>query len=49
MTTPDCKFYIKGGRCAHQGAPTPGKSWCIGKEACGVYEQDKAKAEKGEA
>ena len=34
-----CKYYIKGGLCASSDAPKPGHSECIGKDACGSFEQ----------
>jgi len=33
-TYPECKFYIKGGKCSHQYAPNPYHSYCIGRKAC---------------
>jgi len=37
-TYPECKFYLKGGKCSHLDAPNPGHSRCIGKEACSSWE-----------
>ncbi len=38
-TSPDCAFYLKGGKCGHFDAPNPGHSWCIGKEDCPDYQK----------
>jgi len=35
-----CKFYIEGGKCSHEEAPEPYQSECIGKDACGAWEDN---------
>ncbi|KKL67539.1 hypothetical protein LCGC14_2133980 [marine sediment metagenome] len=35
MTSKDCKYYLKGGKCSHKYAPHPNHSWCIGDEEIG--------------
>ena len=33
-------FYLEGGKCSHEDAPEPNQSDCIGKDACGAWEDD---------
>ena len=39
-TFPECKFYLKGGKCSHKDAPNPNHSYCIGKDACESWEDE---------
>ncbi len=36
-TSPECKFYLRGGKCSHNDAPNPNHSYCIGKGKCGSW------------
>ena len=38
MTSRDCKYYLKGGKCSSESAPNPNHSWCVSKYRCGDYE-----------
>lgn len=41
MTTyPECKFYLKGGKCSHCDAPNPNHSYCIDKLTCGARDDN---------
>ena len=33
-TYKECKFYLEGGKCSHKDAPSPRRSYCIGKDGC---------------
>ena len=39
-TSPECKFYVKGGKCSHKDAPNPNHSYCIGEDDCGVCDDN---------
>ena len=39
-TYPECKFYLGSGKCSHKDAPNPRHSWCIGKDACGSWDEE---------